>query len=85
MATLVVQGVDGEGTSYKKEPKIPWDSAFTNELRHFHQCITEGIECRSDLSKARHDVELIIDITKVYATGEAIRDRVGAGVAAAAG
>ena len=85
MAKLVVQGIDGDGVTYTKEPKIPWDSAFTAELKHFHQCITEGIECRSDLSKARHDVELIIDITKVYATGQAIRDRVGASVAAAAG
>ena len=42
LSTLTIQGIDEHGTSYRKEPAIPWESAFTAELRHFHACITEG-------------------------------------------
>ena len=73
LSTLTIQGIDENGTSYRKEPAIPWESAFTAELRHFHACITEGVECRTPLTEARQDVELIIDITKVYLTGNPIR------------
>ena len=72
LSTLTVQGIDEHGTSYRKEPAIPWESAFTAELRHFHACITEGVECRTPITEARHDVELIIDITKSYITGQSV-------------
>ena len=77
MSTLVVQGIDGDGTTYRKEPAISWDSAFTAELRHFHDCITQGTECRSSLAHARQDVKLIIDITMCHLTGEPVRREVG--------
>ena len=73
LSTLTVHGIDADGTSYRKEPAIPWESAFTAELRHFHACITEGITCRTPLTEARQDVELIIDITRSYLTREAVR------------
>ena len=73
LSTLTVQGIDADGTSYRKEPAIPWESAFTAELRHFHACITEGTPCRTSIAAARHDVELIIDITKAYLTGKPVR------------
>lgn len=69
LTTLVVQGIDGDGNSFYKEPAIPWESGFTRELRHFHQCITEGIPSRSSIVDARHDTALIIDITKAYIMG----------------
>ena len=72
LSTLTIQGIDEHGTSYRKEPAIPWESAFTAELRHFHACITEGVECRTPIAEARHDVELIIDITKSYITGQSV-------------
>ncbi len=73
LSTLTVHGIDENGTSYRKDPAIPWESAFTAELRHFHACITQGVECRTSLAEARHDVELIIDITKAYLTGQPVR------------
>jgi len=68
LSKVVVQGTDERGTAFRKEPAIPWESAFTRELRHFHQCITQGAAPRSPLTGVRRDVELIIDITKAYLT-----------------
>jgi predicted dehydrogenase len=73
LSTLVVQGIDEQGTSYSKKPAIPWESAFTAELRHFHACITKGMLCRTPIAEVRHDVQLIIDITKSYIIGESMR------------
>ncbi len=73
LSTLMVQGIDAEGTSYRKEPAIPWESAFSAELRHFHACVSGGVECRTPITEARHDVELIIDITKAYLTQKPVR------------
>ena len=73
LSTLTIQGVDAEGATYRREPAIPWESAFTAELRHFRACITEGTECRTPITEARHDVELIIDITKAYLTGKPVQ------------
>ena len=79
LSELVVQGIDEEnGMSFRKEPTIPWESAFIAELRHFHDCIVNGTECRSTLQDARHDVALSIDIARVGMTGESIRDRLRA-------
>ena len=75
LSELVVQGIDENGVSYNSKPAIPWESAFTAELRHFHDCIVNGTECRSSLEDARHDVSLSIDIAKVGITGAPIRDR----------
>ena len=30
------------------------------------------MECRTPITEARHDVELIIDITKAYITGQSV-------------
>ena len=73
LSTLTIQGIDTEGRTYRREPAIPWESAFTAQLRHFRACITEGTECRTPITEARHDVELIIDITKAYLTGRPVR------------
>jgi predicted dehydrogenase len=65
-STLVLQGIDAEGTSYRQEPAIPWDNAFTNELRHFHACVTQDQACRTPLDEAKHDIALIIDMVKAF-------------------
>ncbi len=63
---LVLQGIDSDGISYRKEPTITWDNPFTNELRHFHACITQNTPCRTPLEEARNDISLVIDIIKAY-------------------
>lgn len=68
LTKLVVQGIDADGNSFYKEPAIPWESGFTRELRHFRKCITQGTPSRSSIADARHDIALIIDITKAYIT-----------------
>ena len=67
LSTVTIQGVDELGTTFRKEPAIDWESAFVRELRHFHQCIIEGIPSRTSVESARDDVALIIDIAKRYA------------------
>ena len=66
LSTVTVQGVDGSGTTFRKEPAIDWESAFVRELRHFHECIVQGTPSRTLVEAARDDVALIIDIIKRY-------------------
>lgn len=66
LSKVTVQGIDGAGVTYRKQPAVDWDSAFVQELRHFHRCVTEGVNCRTPLSDAQQDVGLIIDIVKAY-------------------
>ncbi|MCY3707415.1 MAG: hypothetical protein OXG26_00880, partial [Caldilineaceae bacterium] len=66
LSTVTVQGIDSEGTTYRTEPYIDWDSAFVRELRHFHDCIANGKASRTSLEHARKDVKLIIDIIGAY-------------------
>ena len=44
LSSLVIQGTDADGTAYRTEPAVDWESAFLRELRHFHECIVDGIE-----------------------------------------
>ena len=66
LSTVTVQGVDEQGTTYRKEPALDWESAFKRELRHFHACITEGETCRTSVEDARQDISLIIDVIETY-------------------
>ena len=68
LSTVTVQGIDADGTTFKKEPAIAWESAFVRELRHFHECITEGTKSRTSVESARYDIALIIDIINAYVT-----------------
>ena len=65
-STVVVQGVDERGVSYRQEPAIEWEGAFARELRHFHDCIVNGEPCRTPVASAREDVALIVDIIRRY-------------------
>ncbi|MBM3190140.1 MAG: Gfo/Idh/MocA family oxidoreductase [Chloroflexi bacterium] len=66
LSTITVQGIDESGVSYRQEPAVDWETAFSRELRHFAACITEGAPCRASVASARDDIALIIDITKRY-------------------
>ena len=68
MARLTVQGIDSEGVTYTREPKIPWDLPFKRELRHFHESIDDGAPNRASIASARGDIELIIAITRALMT-----------------
>ena len=73
LSEVTIQGIDNNGTTYTKTPAIDWESAFVQELRHFHECITTGKECYTSLESARKDIELIINIVKCYVDGSPIR------------
>jgi len=66
LSTVAVYGIDADGTTFRKEPAVAWESAFVRELRHFHECITRGTPTRTSVASARGDVALIIDIVKSY-------------------
>lgn len=66
LSTVTVQGIDGQGVSYRQEPAIAWEGAFVRELRHFHDCIANGVPCRTPVASARDDIALIIDVIKAY-------------------
>lgn len=66
LSTVTVQGIDGDGVTYRKEPAIAWESAFMRELRHFHACIVDGATCRTPVESAREDIRFIVDVIKNY-------------------
>ncbi len=68
LSTVTVQGVDEKGTTYRLEPAIDWESAFSRELRHFYDCVRNGATCRTPVESARDDIALIIDVIKAYQT-----------------
>lgn len=66
LSTVVIQGIDENGTTFRKEPAVDWESAFVRELRHFRDCIVRGTLCRTSVESARDDVALIIEIIRRY-------------------
>ena len=66
LSSVSIQGIDSQGTTYRTEPYLDWDSAFVQELRHFQDCIVNGKESRTSLEHARKDVGLVIDIIGAY-------------------
>jgi len=72
LSTVTVQGVDADGTTYRMEPAIDWESAFSRELRHFYDCVVNGAICRTPVEEARDDIALIIDVIKAYVTQGAV-------------
>jgi len=72
LSTVTVQGIDADGTTFRKEPAVAWESAFVRELRHFHESITNGTTSRTSVASARDDIALIIDIVKSYIARESI-------------
>lgn len=70
LSEVTVYGINADGITYNKKPAVEWESAFVRELRHFHECITEGTACYTSLASARHDIALIIDIVRCYMAGK---------------
>jgi len=66
LTQCIVQGVNEQGVTYKQEPALDWESAFSRELRHFYTCVRDGVTCRTPVESARDDIGLIIDIVKQY-------------------
>lgn len=66
LSEVTIHGIDADGTTYRKNPAVEWESAFVRELRHFHACITKGEPCYTSLESARNDIALIIDIVRCY-------------------
>ena len=73
LSEVTIQGIDADGTTYRKNPAIEWENAFVIELRHFHACITAGEQCYTPLESARKDIELIINIVKCYANKSGVK------------
>ena len=65
-SSLTIQGIDADGTSYRKQPVLVWESPFRRQLRHFHDSIVNGTPNRCPLASSRNDISLVIDITKAY-------------------
>jgi len=72
LSTVTIQGIDSGGATYRSEPAIDWESAFVRELRHFHDCIVNGAQCRTPVEDARLDIALIIDMVKAYVNRAAV-------------
>jgi predicted dehydrogenase len=72
LSKVTVQGIDANGITYKQEPALDWESAFSRELRHFYDCIRHGAACRTPVASARDDIALIIDVIRSYQTGGSI-------------
>ncbi len=66
LSTLAVQEIHADGTHGVRRPAVDWESAFVRELRHFHDCIANGVDCRTSVFDARDDIALIIAITRSY-------------------
>ena len=73
VSSLTVHEIDDAGASLRRQPAMDWESPFRRELRHFHECIAAGVECRSPVSDARDDISLIIDIARSYISGGQVR------------
>ena len=68
-SSLTIQEIGPDGTSYRKQPALAWESPFRRQLRHFHDSIVNGTANRCPLAAARDDISLIIDITRAYING----------------
>jgi len=68
LSTVTVQGIDANGSTFRKEPAVAWESPFSRELLHFHECIMRGTTPRTSVESARDDIALIIDIINSYLT-----------------
>ena len=73
VSTLTVHEIDDDGTTLRRQPAMDWESPFRRELRHFHERIADGVECRSPVSDAREDISLIVDIARAHIPGGPVR------------
>ena len=62
---LTIEGVDADGASYRREPQVPWETAFRRELVHFYDCVVEGTPCRTPIADAGHELSVVADATRL--------------------
>ena len=72
LSRLSIWEIDGAGRTVERQPAVEWESPFVGELRHFHQCITEGKPCRTSVADAANDIQLVINSTQAYLKGSPI-------------
>jgi predicted dehydrogenase len=48
-----------DGRADDVRERLSFDEAFSRELRHFHECVTDGIPCRTPPETARLDTEVL--------------------------
>ncbi len=72
LSDVLVQEVDAEGRTNTRHPAVEWESPFIAELRHFHDCVANGAECRTPVKDALDDIALIINITQAYLTNSPV-------------
>jgi predicted dehydrogenase len=68
LSQVTVQEIDSAGRTNARHPAVEWESPFVRELRHFHDCITNGVTCRTPVAAALDDIRLVINITQAYLT-----------------
>ena len=78
VSTVTVQEVGTDGRTVSRQPEMDWESPFRRQLRHFHECITEGTYPRAPVTAAGDDISLIIDIARAYLSGGPIDRSVAA-------
>jgi predicted dehydrogenase len=74
LSQVTLQGIDADGTAIRKEPAVDWESAFSRELRHFHECITRGTPPRTSVASARDEIALIIEIVDAFRRRAPVRE-----------
>jgi predicted dehydrogenase len=48
-----------EGRAAEAVVRSAFDESFSRELRHFHECVTEGVPVRTPPEDARLDIEVL--------------------------
>lgn len=61
-AEVIVQGIEGEGTPWKKQVVVSHESAFLRELVAFHDCIVQGKQPETSGAEAVADIALVRDL-----------------------
>jgi predicted dehydrogenase len=59
---VTVQGIDPDGTPWKKHVVVSHESAFLREIVHFHDCIVNGTRPETPGSEAIADIALVRDL-----------------------
>jgi predicted dehydrogenase len=49
----------GERAAWRLERLVSYEESFQRELVHFHECVTQGVECRTPPEQARLDIEVL--------------------------
>ncbi len=72
LSELSIWEIDGSGRTIERKPAVEWQSPFVGELRHFHECITKSVPCRTSVADAYNDITLVINSTQAYLNGSPI-------------